>query len=171
MSMCRVVSYVCWRRVFAMTSTFSWKNSFSLCPVSFYTLRPNFPVTPGISWLPTFAFQSPVMKKTSFFGVSLESFQRTIQLHLLWYPCFGNILGLLWCWMVCLENKRIILLFLRLVPIWERSTSSLFFYCQPVYLTYIQSTSCEMLGWMKHKLESRFPGEISVNSDMQIIPL
>ena len=35
-------------------------------------------------------------------------------------------------------------------------------YCQPAYLTYIQSTSCEMLGWMKHKLESRLPGEISI---------
>ena len=31
-------------------------------------------------------------------------------------------------------------------------------YCHPAYLTYMQSTSCEMLGWMKHKLESRFPG-------------
>ena len=35
-------------------------------------------------------------------------------------------------------------------------------YCHPVYLTYMQSTSYEMLGWMKHKLESRFLGEISV---------
>ena len=34
-------------------------------------------------------------------------------------------------------------------------------YCHPAYLTYMQSTSCEMLGWMKHKLESRLPGEIS----------
>ena len=37
--------------------------------------------------------------------------------------------------------------------------------CQPAYLTYMQSTSCEMLGWMKQKLESRFPGEISITSD------
>ena len=43
-------------------------------------------------------------------------------------------------------------------------------YCHPVYLTYIQSTSCEMLGWMKHKLESRLLGEISITSDMQMIP-
>ena len=43
-------------------------------------------------------------------------------------------------------------------------------YCQPAYLTYMQSTSCEMPGWMKHKLESRLPGEISKNSDMQMIP-
>ena len=41
-------------------------------------------------------------------------------------------------------------------------------YCQPIYLTYMQSTSCEMPGWMKHKLESRLPGGISITSDMQI---
>ena len=44
-------------------------------------------------------------------------------------------------------------------------------YGHPVYLTYMQSTSCEMLGWMKHKLESRSLQEISVMSDMQMIPL
>ena len=43
-------------------------------------------------------------------------------------------------------------------------------YCPPAYLTYMQSTSCEMLGWMKHKLESRLPGEISITSDMQMTP-
>ena len=41
-------------------------------------------------------------------------------------------------------------------------------YCHPAYLTYMQSTSWEMLGWMKHKLESRLPGEISVISDTQM---
>ena len=43
-------------------------------------------------------------------------------------------------------------------------------YCHFVYLTYMQSTSCEMSGWMKHKLESRLPGEISITSDMQMTP-
>ena len=43
-------------------------------------------------------------------------------------------------------------------------------YCHPAYLTYMQSTSCKMLGWMKNKLESRYPGNISVISDMQMIP-
>ena len=44
-------------------------------------------------------------------------------------------------------------------------------YCHPAYLTYMHSTSCEMSGgWMKHKLESRLPGEISITSDMQMIP-
>ena len=42
-------------------------------------------------------------------------------------------------------------------------------YCHPAYLTYIQSTSCEMLGWMKHKLESRLLGEIPIISDDTII--
>ena len=44
-------------------------------------------------------------------------------------------------------------------------------YCHSAYLTYMQSTSCKMLGWMKHKLESRFPGEISVTSDMKMITI
>ena len=43
-------------------------------------------------------------------------------------------------------------------------------YCNPAYLTYMQSTSWEMLVWMKHKLESRLPGEISVTSNMQMTP-
>ena len=43
-------------------------------------------------------------------------------------------------------------------------------YCHPAYLTYMQSTSCEMPGWMKQKLESRLPGEISITSDIQMIP-
>ena len=38
-------------------------------------------------------------------------------------------------------------------------------YCNPAILTYMQSISCEMLGWMKHKLESRLLGEISITSD------
>ena len=41
--------------------------------------------------------------------------------------------------------------------------------CHPAYLTYVQSTSCEMPGWMKHKLEFRLLGEISITSDMQMI--
>ena len=43
-------------------------------------------------------------------------------------------------------------------------------YCHPAYLTYMQSTSCKMLGWMKHRLESRLLGEISITSDMQVTP-
>ena len=43
-------------------------------------------------------------------------------------------------------------------------------YCHPAYLTYMQSTSWEMLGWMKHKVESRLLGEISITSDLQMTP-
>ena len=43
-------------------------------------------------------------------------------------------------------------------------------YCHPAYLIYMQSTLYEMLGWKNHKLESRIPGEISITSDMQMIP-
>ena len=61
---------LCWKTVFAMTSVFSCQNSISLYPASFCTPRPNWPVIPGVSWLPTFAFQPPIMKRTSFLGVS-----------------------------------------------------------------------------------------------------
>ena len=44
-------------------------------------------------------------------------------------------------------------------------------YCHPAYLAYMQCTSCKMLDWMKHKLESRLLGEISITSDMQMIPV
>ena len=43
-------------------------------------------------------------------------------------------------------------------------------YCHPAYLTYMQNTSGNMLGWTKHKLESRLPGEISITSDMKMTP-
>ena len=43
-------------------------------------------------------------------------------------------------------------------------------YCHPAYLTYMQSTSCKMLGCMKHKLESKLLGKISITSDMQMTP-
>ena len=43
-------------------------------------------------------------------------------------------------------------------------------YCHPACLTYMQSTLCEMLGWMRHKLDSRLPGEIPITSDMQMTP-
>ena len=43
-------------------------------------------------------------------------------------------------------------------------------YCHPAYLTSMQTTSYEMPGWKKHKLESRLPEEISITSDMQMTP-
>ena len=58
---------------------------------------------------------------------------------------------------------------IRLVPNWERGNIKAV-YCHPAYLTYMQYTSCEMPGWMKHKLKSRLLGEISITSDMQMTP-
>ena len=55
-----------------------------------------------------------------------------------------------------------------LVQNWERSTSRL--HIVTLLILHIQSTSCEMLGWMKLKLESRLPGEISITSDVQMTP-
>ena len=55
-----------------MIIAFSRQKSVSLCPASFCTPRPNLPVTPGISWLPTFAFQSPIRKRTSYLVLVLE---------------------------------------------------------------------------------------------------
>ena len=89
-----------------MTAVFSWQNSVSLCPASFCTPKANLPGTPGISWFPVFAFESPVMKRTSFFGVSSRKSWRSSQNHSTSASSgsvFGNRLGLLWCWSICLE--------------------------------------------------------------------
>ena len=53
---------------------------------------------------------------------------------------------------------------------WTGSKLEKAVYCHPSYLTYMQITSCEMLGWMKHKPKWRLPGEISTISDMQMTP-
>ena len=73
-------------------------------------------------------------------------------------------------WKTCMQVKK-----QQLEPDMEKHTCSKSgkeyiktVYCHPVYLTYMQSTSCKMSGWMKHKLESRLPGEISITSDMQM---
>ena len=76
-------------------------------------------------------------------------------------------------WETCMQVKK-----QQLRPYMEQRTASKLgkeyvktIYCHPAYLTSILSTSCEMLGWMNHKLELRFPGEIPTTSDMQIISL
>ena len=63
----------------AMTSEFSWQNSINLCPASFHIPRPNLHVTPGVSWLASFAFQSPIMKRTSFLCVISKRSYRSSQ--------------------------------------------------------------------------------------------
>ena len=83
---CEEPSLVLLERVFAMTKVFSWQNSVSLCPVSFCTPRPDLRVILGISGLPTFAFQSPMMKRTPFFDVSSKLGKECSQGYLL-SPC------------------------------------------------------------------------------------
>ena len=75
-------------------------------------------------------------------------------------------------WEICMQVK-----WQQLEPDMEQQTSSKLgkeyvtvIYCHSAYLTYIQSTSCEMPGWMKRKLESRLLGETSITSDMQMTP-
>ena len=75
-------------------------------------------------------------------------------------------------WEICMQVKK-----QQLKLYMERWTGSKLgkkyiktVYCDPACLTYVQSTSCKMPGWMKHKLESRFLGEISITSDMQMTP-
>ena len=93
-----------------MTSAFSCQISISLRPASFHIPRPILPVTPGVSWLPTFAFQSPIMKRTFFWGVlvlkGLVGLHRTIQLQFLQRYSLRDRLGLPWYWMVCLGNEQ-----------------------------------------------------------------
>ena len=76
-------------------------------------------------------------------------------------------------WETCMQVKK-----QRLEPDMEQQTGSKLgteyvkaLYSHLVYLTYIQSASCEMLGWMKHKLESRLWGEIPTTSGMHLISL
>ena len=76
-------------------------------------------------------------------------------------------------WEICMQVKK-----QQLEPDMEQQTGSKSgkeyvkaVYCHTAYLAYMQSTSWEMLGWKKHKLESRLLGEISITSDMQMTPL
>ena len=70
MSMCRVLFYVVGRRCLQWLVHSLGKTLLAFALLHFVLPRPNLPVTPCISWLPTFAFQFPIMKRTSFWGVS-----------------------------------------------------------------------------------------------------
>ena len=79
----------------------------TLYPASFCTPRPNLSVTLGVS--STFAFQSPIMKRTSFWVLVLKGLvglHRTVQLQLPQHYWSGHRLGLLCYWMVCLGNEQ-----------------------------------------------------------------
>ena len=79
---------------------------YSLCPASFYTPRPNLPVTPGVSWLPTFAFQWKGHLLRLLILKGLVGLHRTIQLQILQHYWSGYRFGLPWYWMVCLGNEQ-----------------------------------------------------------------
>ena len=88
----------CWKRLLAVTIVFSWQDSASRCLASFSTPQPKLPVTPVISWLPTFAFQSSMMKRTSFLVLVLEghvSLHRTGRLQHLQHQFLGQC-----CWVM-----------------------------------------------------------------------
>ena len=62
----------CWKKVFAMTSTFSWQNAISLCPASFRIPRPNLPVPPGVFLTSYFCIPVPYNENNIFFGLVLK---------------------------------------------------------------------------------------------------
>ena len=107
MSLCRDVFWVVGKGCL-LWSACSLDKTVSLCTDSFCSPRPNLSVILGTSWLAAFAFQSPVMKRTSFLVLVLEGLvglHRIIQLQLLQHSWLGHKLGLLWCWVVFLGNK------------------------------------------------------------------
>ena len=108
MSMCRVFSCVVGRGSL-LWPVCSLEKTISLCPSSFCTPRPNLPVTPDVSWLPTFAFQSPIMKQIYFWVLVLEGLvglHRTLQRQLLHHYWSGHRIALLWYCVVCLGNEQ-----------------------------------------------------------------
>ena len=108
-----------------------------------------FPGTRKISWKTHSQFWEPYWRKTN------QSY----------WP-----INLTWPWEICVQVKK-----QQLEPDIENQAGSKSgkeivkaAYCHPAYLTYMQSISCEIPGWMKHGLQSRLPGETSMTSDMQI---
>ena len=109
MSMCRVFSCVVGKGCLLWPVRSLGKNSISLCPPSLCTPRPNLPVTPGVPWLPTFAFQSPITKGHLFWVLVLKrliGLHKTIRLQLLQCYWSGHRPRLPWYWMVCLGNEQ-----------------------------------------------------------------
>ena len=107
MSMCRVFSYVVGRGCLLWPVCSLGK----ILLASFCTPRPNFPVIPGVSWLPTFCIPVPynVLKRHLFWVLVLDGLvglNRTIQLQLLQHYRLGHRLGLLWNWMVWFGNEQ-----------------------------------------------------------------
>ena len=119
MSICRVFSCAVGR------GCLLWQNSISLCPASFRISRPNLPITPGVSWLPTFAFHSPITKSISWGALALEGLlglQRTVQLQLLQHYCIET-------WNVRSMNPKNLNLVISIDWAWWR--------CQQGHMTYV----------------------------------
>ena len=119
MSMCGLL--LCfWKRVFTLTSAFSWQNSISLCPCFILYSKAKFASYSRYLLTSYFCIPIPNDEKDVFFLVlvleDLVGPHRTVHLQLLQHCSSGHRLGLLWYWMVCLRNKQIILSFLRLHP-------------------------------------------------------
>ena len=114
------VHVYCWKRVFAMTTAFSWQNSVSLWPVSFCTPRA-ICLLLQVSLDFLLFHSNPLWWKGRLFLVlvleGLAGIHRTGQLHLLWHQWLGHTLGFLWCWMVCLgkEPRSFVFLWLHQV--------------------------------------------------------
>ena len=109
MSMCRVFSCVVGRVCLLWPVHSLGKTLLAFALLHFVLPRPNLPVTAGVSWLPTFAFQSPIMKMIFFWGVSSRSLvglHRTVQLQLLQCYWLGHRIGLLWYCMISLRIKQ-----------------------------------------------------------------
>jgi len=147
-----------------------------MCTVNFQIFKLDLEKEPEIK-LPTFTESSKKQKssrKTSILhywlyqSLWLCGSQQTVKFLKRWeyqttWPAF---------WEICMQVRK-----QQLELDMEQQTSSKSgkeyvkaVYCHPAYLTYMQSISCEMLGWMKHKLESRLPGEKAITSDMQMTP-
>ena len=109
MYMCRVISCIVGPGCLQWPVCSLGKTLLAFALLHFCTPRPNLPVTPGVSWLPNFVFQSPMTNRTSFWVLVLEGLvclHRTVQLQLLQDYWSGHRLGLLWYWMVCLGNEQ-----------------------------------------------------------------
>ena len=109
LTMCRVFSCVVGRGCLLWAVRSLGKTLLVFALLHSVLPRPSVPVTPGVSWLPTFLFQSPIKKTTSFFGISFNRPCRSSwnhSLQLLQRYWLGHRLGSLWYWMVCLGDEQ-----------------------------------------------------------------
>ena len=132
-----------------------WQNCVSLCPASFCTQRPSLPVTPGMSWLLTFPFQSPITKRTSSLGLSsrrLVGLHRTVQLQLLQHYWLWHKLSLPWYWMVCFGNQQSLFchfLALTIRTFISKVRSLLFNVLYRFLIAFLQGSNHFLISWLQ----------------------